>query len=60
MTNAQQMNAARKAVKASVKNGDDRSATSKVAIETLLACGMPLVIVNEMATKAMLDVICGN
>ena len=59
MTTAQQMNAARKAVRTSVKNGLDRSASHRIAIETLTSCGMQECIVSEMAMKAMLDVICG-
>lgn len=59
MTTAAQMNAARKAVKNAVKNGLDRSASHRVAVETLIACGMKECIVSEMATKAMLDVVCG-
>ena len=53
------MNAARKAIKNAVKNGSDRSAAHKIAIETLSACGMKDCIVSEMATKALLDVVCG-
>lgn len=59
MTTAAQMNAARKAIKNAVKSGSDRSAAHKIAIETLSACGMKDCIVSEMATKALLDVVCG-
>lgn len=59
MTTAAQMNAARKAVRNAVKSGLDRSAAHKAAIETLIACGMKECIVTEMATKALIDVVCG-
>ena len=59
MTAAQQMNAARKAVRQAIKDGCDRSGAHRYAVESLLANGMQECIVAEMATKAMLDVICG-
>lgn len=59
MTTAAQMTAARKAVRNAIKAGLDQSAAHKMAIETLVACGMKDCIVSEMATKALIDVVCG-
>ena len=59
MTTAQQMNAARKAVRQAIKDGCDRTGAHRYAVESLLANGMEPCIVNEMGMKAMLDVVCG-
>jgi len=59
MTTAAQMTAARKAIRNAIKTGCDQSAAHKIAIETLIGCGMKECIVSEMATKAMIDVVCG-
>lgn len=59
MTTTKQMNAARKAVTTAAKENQDRSYLHQVAINSLLANGMDMRIVSEMAQAAMLDVICG-
>lgn len=57
-TAAQQMTAARKAIKAAIStNGKDTSYLHRVSIDTLTAAGMKECIVQEMAWQAVLDVV---